>query len=110
MMPGNKKHPSGTNDNTKECQAKHQRPLVVYVLVHTWDREYILPVPQHECEAESEVNGVFSSYKLARNAQRIATKDMEEGSREDEYDEGARLRDVSDASGIWSSEGEDFDT
>ena len=52
-------------------------PVVVYVLFRTSDRE---DRPAHyECGAESEVIGVYTSYRLAYQARRVATAGMEPG-------------------------------
>jgi hypothetical protein len=61
--------------------------MTVYVLVRTSDREDV-PVVHYECGCESEVIGVYAHWYLAEKAKRVATSGMQQGSNEDDYNNG----------------------
>lgn len=92
MSSSRSKQPfSSTMANEREkspAPAPPPPPTTVYVLVHTSDREDV-PVPHYECGGESTVIGVYSCWRLAEKAKRIATAGMEQGSNEDDYHDGS---------------------
>jgi len=77
---------SGNNNNNNSSTNTTALPVVVYVLVRTSDRDD--RPPHYECGAESEVVGVYTSYRLAYQARRVATADMEPGSKDEDFHRG----------------------
>jgi hypothetical protein len=78
---------NSSSEESSSSSANYPPTMTVYVLVRTSDREDV-PVPHYECEGESEVIGVYASWKLAKTAKRVATADMQQGSNEDDYHDG----------------------
>ena len=71
----------------RNCQPGKLGGQCVYVLVKTNDKDPYT-YAHYECAGESEVIGVYASYRQALKAKENATEGMDEGSNEDDYNYG----------------------